>query len=256
MYQLLIVDDQAEQLKKYVRLFQQDFECFTASSGEAAIEIFQQEDPHIILCDVKMPGGMSGFELCQYIKSHSPQTIVVLISSYNNRTSRIKGYESRADEYLNKMTDDEEVYLKVRNLVYTKNNTPASFAGNKANPPEPEESFEGDITAIIRAFYKTPTHLRAMDKIDLTLISKEMHKSNRTIQRIFSKEIGSTFSDFHNQVRFSIAAKLLINSELSIKETAEQLGFCSPSVFSKGFKDMYNMTPSNYRHNYLQEDQE
>lgn len=251
IYKLLIVDDQKEQLKKYVRLFERDFECFTATSGEAALEIFKAEAPHTILCDVKMPGGISGFELCQQVKSLSPQTVVVLVSSYNNTATRIKGYESRADEYLNKMTDDQEVYLKVRNLLYTKNNIPASFPEHDTSSSESPNSFEDDVKKILIDYYKTPQHLRADEKIDLEVISQQLHKSSRTIQRDFSREANSTFSDFHNKIRLNLAASWLINTDKSIKEIAEQLGFASPSIFSRSFRLIHGLTPSKYRHNYL-----
>ena len=252
-YKLLIVDDQEQQLKKYARLFANDFECFTATSGEIAVEIFDNELPHIILSDVKMPGGMSGFDLCQKIKSYSPQTIIVLASSYNNTADRIKGYEARADEYLNKMTTDQEVYLKVRNLLFTKNNIPATFASEESEPLKSADSFEDDVRNILTSYYQTASHLRSADKIDLKIIAKTIHKSQRTVQRDFSKKIGCTFSDFHNNVRLDIAAHLLLNSDKSIKDIAEELSYSSPSIFSKNFKQVHGVTPSKYRYNYKEE---
>ena len=254
MYKILIVDDQEQQLKKSTQLFAESFQCLTAESGEAAIECFLKESPDVVLSDVKMPGGITGFELCQHIKSISPQTIVVLTSSYNNTSYRIKGYESRADEYLNKMMNDTEVFLKVRNLLYTKNNVPAVFPEDKINLEAPDNSFEEKAKLIISAYYSTPIHSRPTDKIDLRLISEKLYKSSRTVQRDFSKEVGSTFSDFHNSVRLNIASKLLINSEKSIKEIAEELSFGSPSIFSRQFKLVHKITPSKYRNNYLLEE--
>ena len=251
IYKLLIVDDDEQQLKKYSALFAQDFNCFTASSGEAAIEVFHDKAPHAILCDVKMPGGMSGFDLCQQVKSVSSQTIVILTSSYNNTSSRLKGYESRADEYLNKLTNDQELYLRVRNLVYTQNRVPASFPASETDSLKSVNVFEDDVKSILHEYYETPVHLRIALKIDLETISKRLHKSNRTIQREFLREVGCTFSDFHNQVRLSIAASLLINTDKSIKEISEELSFSSPSVFSKSFRLLYEVTPSKYRYNYL-----
>lgn len=254
-YKLLIVDDQEQQLKKYTKLFANDFECLTAMSGEAAIDLFHEAAPQVILSDVKMPGGISGFDLCQHIKSISPQTIVILASSYNNTASRIKGYESRADAYLNKRTNDREVYLKVRNLLYTKNNVMADFPTDETDELKSVNSFEEKAKSIISNFYRTPLHLRSREKIDLELVSKTLHKSSRTIQRDFSKEVGSTFSDFHNTVRLEIAADLLISTDQSINEVAEELSFGSPSIFSKSFKLLYKVTPSKYRHDYFQQEE-
>lgn len=250
-YKLLIVDDDVLQLKKFTTLFEEGFDCFDATSGEAAFEIFQQEAPHAILSDVKMPGGMSGFELCKRIKSISPQTIVMIVSSYNNTAMRILGYKSRADEYLNKTTGDQEIYLKVRNLVYTKYDIPAVFSSDEATPIKSINSFEDEVKAIIYEYYKTPAHFRSAVKIDLDTIAKKLHKSNRTIQRDFAREVGSTFGDFHNQIRLRMAAKLLINTDRSISEISEDLCFSSPSVFSQNFRAIHGVTPSKYRHNYL-----
>jgi len=254
MDKLLIVDDQEQEVKKYSRLFKADFECITALSGESALALFHEETPEFVLSDVKMPGGMSGFELCQQIKSESPKTIVVLVSSYNNTAYRIRGYESRADEYLDRNTSDQEVYLKVRNLLYTKNNIPATFTTSKTTELSNTNSFESDVKAMIIDYYQTPLHCRTKQKLDLEAVSKKLHKSVRTVQREFVKEVGCTFSDFHNNMRLRIAAELLISSEQSIKEIAETLNFSSPSSFSKSFRLVHNVTPSKYRYNYLQED--
>lgn len=250
-YKLLIVDDDVLQLKKFTTLFQEEFDCFDATSGEVAFEIFKKEAPHAILSDVKMPGGMSGFELCKCVKSVSPQTLVMIASSYNNTAMRILGYKSRADEYINKTLNDQEMYLKVRNLLYTKYNIPAVFPSNEATPLESINSFEDEVKAILYEYYETPIHFRSATKIDLDTIADKLHKSNRTIQRDFAREVGSTFGDFHNQIRLRIAAKLLINTDRSISEISEDLCFPSPSVFSQSFRAVHGVTPSKYRHNYL-----
>ena len=253
-YKLLIVDDDVLQLKKMSTLFKEGFECFEAASGEAAFDIFKQEAPHAILSDVKMPGGISGFELCKRVKSISPETIVMIASSYNNTAMRILGYKSRADEYINKTINDQEMYLKVRNLVYTKYNIPAVFSNDEATSLMSINSFEDEVKAILYEYYETPIHFRSATKIDLDTIANKLHKSNRTIQRDFAREVGSTFGDFHNQIRLRIAAQLLINTDRSISEISEDLCFSSPSVLSQSFRAVHGVTPSKYRHNYLDEE--
>ena len=254
MYKLLIVDDQSQQLKKYEQLFRYDFECFTAENGESALEIFNKETLDIILCDVKMPGGMSGFELCQQVKAVSPQTIVILTSSYSNTAYRIRGYEARADEYLNKMTSNQEVYLKVRNLLFTKKNIPASFREVEQIPATSINNFENDVRKHITEFYETPVDRRPTNKLDLDSLASALHRSSRSLQRDFARETGSTFSEFHTAVRVKLASRLLTQTDLSIKEVSEQLNFASPSTFSKSFRAFYDLTPSKYRHNARDDD--
>ena len=247
----MIIDDHPQVLKKYMRIFSPNFSCVTAASGEEGLELFKEIKPEIILCDVKMPSGISGLEVCKAVKLISPQTIVVLISSYNNNATRKEGLSYRADSYIDKLTSEEEILLSVENLYFTMKNIPLSLAEEKVARTRRVDSFEEQAREIIYSFYDCPVYMRSEEKLSIKLFIKKSVKSLRTLQREFLDKTGYTFTEFHNRIRIEIACKLLIDTKKPILEISEELCFGTPSAFSKAFKAATGLTPNRYRSNYV-----
>lgn len=79
---ILIVDDESSVLDVFLINFSERYEIFTASSGQEALDIFQQhEDIGVILSDYRMP-GMTGVKLLRKIYELAPDTIRILITAY------------------------------------------------------------------------------------------------------------------------------------------------------------------------------
>lgn len=73
--------------------------------------------PDVVLCDVMMP-GTSGFEFCRRLKSipHLQLIPLVLITSLDDRTDRIRGIEAGCDDFLRKPVDSLELSARIRSL--------------------------------------------------------------------------------------------------------------------------------------------
>ena len=83
--------------------------------------------------------------------------------------------------------------------------------------------------------------------ITLSHLAKFFNYSERQIQRIITTTTGMNFSENVKQIRMSHAAQMLSDSDLSVAEISELLGYCDTSNFRKVFKNFYNMTPQEYR---------
>lgn len=82
---------------------------------------------------------------------------------------------------------------------------------------------------------------------NLDKFSKEVYISKYHLIRKFKKENGITPIDYLNKYRLKIAVNLLLNTENSITEISNIVGFNSTNYFIKIFKKNYNMTPNVYR---------
>lgn len=85
------------------------------------------------------------------------------------------------------------------------------------------------------------------DHYTLTQISNSANISERECLRCFNKTLGLSPIQYLLKYRISVAARLLVDSQLSITEICQQVGFDSPSYFSKIFKRFLNCTPTQYR---------
>lgn len=96
-----------------------------------------------------------------------------------------------------------------------------------------------EILKYIDANYSMPLTLSCLaDRFDLSV---------SYIARLFKNELQTTSVDYINSVRISAACDLLLNTNHSIAEISEKVGFNNQHYFTIVFKKLYKMTPSQFR---------
>jgi two-component system, NtrC family, response regulator AtoC len=99
-YSILIVDDEALTLRTLSRgLRDEGFEVFTATSGEEALKLFQEEKPDLTLLDIVLP-GIDGVEVLRRIKSAGPASIVLMMSAYHMVDRAVEAMKLGAYDYV------------------------------------------------------------------------------------------------------------------------------------------------------------
>lgn len=123
-YKILVIDDDKELcalIKQSVAVESIDADhCYSGADGLAKL---QKNDYQLILLDVMMP-GLDGFQTMEKIRQKSSVPILMLTSK-NDSTSKIRGLRSGADDYLTKPFDMDELIARVVSLIrrYTRFNT-------------------------------------------------------------------------------------------------------------------------------------
>lgn len=117
MSTILLVDDEAKHLKALARVFFKGGHklCF-AASGEDAVKQVDTHHPELVVLDIMMP-GMDGFSTCERIKSRGGGAMVLMLSARFDLKDRMKGYAVRADDYMSKPFDPEELLAKAGILL-------------------------------------------------------------------------------------------------------------------------------------------
>lgn len=85
------------------------------------------------------------------------------------------------------------------------------------------------------------------DSVSLSELAERLFVSASTLSRAFKKETGIYFADYVNQVRMNAAVKQLLYTDNHITKIAVDSGFSNPSVFNRVFRDIYKMSPSDFR---------
>lgn len=88
---------------------------------------------------------------------------------------------------------------------------------------------------------------RCNENISFGDIAKELHYSLPYLSAKFKKEIGMTFTQFLKNIRMEKAASLLTDTNIPIKEIAEQSGYTDLNTFYSVFKQVMKVTPKEYR---------
>ena len=85
------------------------------------------------------------------------------------------------------------------------------------------------------------------DGANLSELAEQLYVSTSTLSRFFKKQTGIYFADYVIQIKIRYAMQDLLYTEKSIMKIAVDCGFSNASVFSKIFKEMYEVAPSDYR---------
>ncbi|HEV3406774.1 MAG TPA: HD domain-containing phosphohydrolase [Candidatus Dormibacteraeota bacterium] len=119
---VLVVDD-GEANRELIKACLGEVECEvrTAEDGVEALRSIERSRPDLVLLDVQMP-GMDGFEVCHRIKRLDGGSLlpVVMITSLNQTSDRVRSLTSGADDYMTKPVDRIELVARVRSALKLK----------------------------------------------------------------------------------------------------------------------------------------
>lgn len=88
--------------------------------------------------------------------------------------------------------------------------------------------------------------------ITLKDLARDFYFHENYLSRMIKQHCQVSFRDLLCQIRLKEAENLLINTELSVTEIAERVGYRKPNFFFKLFKEHYKMTPIKYRSKHMQ----
>lgn len=86
-----------------------------------------------------------------------------------------------------------------------------------------------------------------MEKITIEEIANEVGISQSHFMKYFKNTMGTSFIDYLNEYRLTMASRLLVSSDSSILAIAEEVGYDNLSYFNRTFKKRFAMTPREYR---------
>ena len=119
---VLVVDDESNNrllLKTY--LINAGYQVRLAKDGQEAFQILRNDLPDIIILDIMLP-NMSGYEVCQRIKSNKTTAIIpiILVTALRGTEERLQGIEVGADDFINKPFNRMELIIRVKSLLRIK----------------------------------------------------------------------------------------------------------------------------------------
>ncbi len=119
---ILIVDDDERNRKLLTALVRgEGYRAESVCSGKEAVARIAKEPPDLILLDIMMP-GMDGLEVTRHLKG-DPFTAtipIILVKSLTDKTTRLKGLEAGAEEFLTKPVERADLRARLRNLLRLK----------------------------------------------------------------------------------------------------------------------------------------
>ncbi len=244
---LLIVDDNAD-IRTYIKsIFEKDYQVIEAVNGKEGISKATEKIPNLIISDLMMP-ELDGFEFCNALKSdektsHIP---IIMLTAKADIRSRMEGLETGADDYLTKPFHKEEILVRVRNLISTREKLKKKY-GKEIVELKPDEIKVNSIDEAFIVKAKAVIERNLSDsQFDLTRFADEMAMSTVQLRRKIKALTNQTAVEFIRKYRLQRAANLLKQKAGNVSDIAYQVGFESLPYFTKVFQEEFEITPSEY----------
>lgn len=117
MFHILVVDDD-----KNIRILmkeileEENYTVSTAADGNAALEVMDKEHIDLVILDIMMP-NMDGYEFTKVLRECQNDLPILMVSAKQLPADRKKGYRLGIDDYMSKPVDEEEMLLRIKNLL-------------------------------------------------------------------------------------------------------------------------------------------
>lgn len=238
---VLLVDDSRDIRQYLTTILSADYDVREAADGNAGLQLAIGEVPDIVISDVKMP-SLDGMELCRRLKqeistSHIP---VILLTAQTKDDMRAEGYDCGADAYITKPFSSKVILARVRNLLDNRRQLKAVYSDGEAEELKPADA---DSRFIIDFHRVVKQHL-GDSSLSVETVSAELGLSRVQMYRKVKQLTGSTPVDLIRVTRLKKAEKLLRQKGRTVAEVSYEVGFSSPSYFTKCFKEYFNRLPS------------
>jgi DNA-binding response OmpR family regulator len=117
MTKVLVVEDDPGILRTVAdNLRFEHYEVITATDGETAYTLHQNEQPDLIVLDLMLP-RMSGLELCRRLRTADVQVPVLMLTARSQEADRVRGLDLGGDDYVTKPFSVPELMARVRALL-------------------------------------------------------------------------------------------------------------------------------------------
>jgi signal transduction histidine kinase/ligand-binding sensor domain-containing protein/DNA-binding response OmpR family regulator len=249
---LLIVEDNLEMQDFLLSLFQDNYRVHRANNGREALAFIKKIEPDAVISDVMMP-EMDGITLCKRLKtdintSHIP---LILLTAKTTVENTIEGLGMGADDYIPKPFHPDLLRLRVKKLIETRRILIEKYNTGQKIIPKDVTRNPLDEAFLQKTLDAINAHLND-EEFSVEELSKCVNMSRSNLFRKLKALTGQTPIEFIYHIRLKHAAGLVLERKLSVSEIAYQVGFQTPSAFSKSFKKQFGKTPTEYLTAYLQ----
>ena len=239
---VLIIDDNAD-IRSYVHgLLHFDYTVIEAADGSEGIRKAMKYVPDLIISDVMMP-GIDGIECCRRLKSelqtcHIP---VILLTACSLDEQRIQGYDGGADSYISKPFSSQLLLARVRNLIDSHRRLKQFFGAGQTLAKEDVCDMDKDFVEKFKALIDAKMGDSGLNVEDL---GKDMGLSRVQLYRKIKSLTNYSPNELLRIARLKKAASLLASSDMTVAEIGYEVGFSSPSYFTKCYKEQFGESPT------------
>jgi signal transduction histidine kinase/AraC-like DNA-binding protein/ActR/RegA family two-component response regulator len=247
---ILVVEDNRD-VANYIRNVLGDgYIILHALNGVEGFDMAEKYVPDLIITDLMMP-QKDGYALTADIRasvvaSHIP---IIMLTAKATGDDRKEGFKAGADAYLFKPFDEEELLVRVKQMLDSRAKLREIYSGavltGGFDSTASDKIADNDKDFIAHLSMVIGSHIDDEDYFPGKL-SQEMCLSVSQLNRKLKTMTGNTLSSFVMDARLRRAKLLLSKGGQSIKEVAFACGFSDLGYFSRSFKNAFGCAPSQF----------
>lgn len=249
---ILVVEDDTDLRGYIVKVLEKDYNILEAENGEQGYEIALRELPDFILSDIMMP-KVDGVEFLQNIKKNATTSHIpfILLTAKVNMESRLEGLRYGADDYITKPFSVKYLKARILNIIEQRRIIYQSFLSEETSPLVEDTHEVEVITTEDKTFIKTVKEIieKNIDNSEFVVedLTTEMLMSRTVFFKKMKSLTGLAPIEFIREVKIKYAAQMIVSKDYTIKEISFMIGISDTKYFTKWFKAIMGMTPSEYR---------
>ena len=247
---VVLITEDNDDILYYTGSVLRNFNIHYAHNGIEGMDVALAIMPDIIITDIMMP-ERNGLEFCNDIRnsnivSHIP---IIVVSAKSAQADRNEAFKAGANAYLTKPFDADELNNIINSILATRKAMQDNFVRNFSSASEKEvsemsQSDQQFISKVTDIVHNQMEHYC----VNINNIASAMGISQRQLNRKVSALTGDNISRYVLLVRMTYAKRLLdSDNNYTIAEVAMRCGFGENSNFTRSFKSIFNITPSQYR---------
>ena len=238
-FKVIVADDEKLIANNIARRIEESSPAFRviarAGSGTEALGLSRELLPDVVFSDIKMP-EMDGIELISRLRKEHPSILCVIVSGYSDFEYMKAAIQNSAVDYLLKPVNPEELQRLLQRLETT------LLAREQQVVPR-RESDAAALAESVRVYLQ-----ENYDKpVDFSALADSLAVSAPYLSKLFHEQTGSSPSKYLTEIRMRQAKKLLMDTNLTVREIAVRVGYPDPFHFSRSFKNVSGVSPVQFR---------
>ena len=250
MSTILIIEDEIQ--TKKVLLDSLRFEGFTAiaaANGKTGLDLAKKHRPNLIVCDIMMP-EMDGYEVLSALREHRSTTAIpIIFLTAKVTTSDLRlGMDLGAEDYLTKPCTVDRLLTAIDARLRRNRQLQQYYSTSIPDLPEniflePNKFAQSPRISAVFEFIEANYHR----PLQLKEVAAALGYSPAYLTDLVRRKTGRTVKQWIVERRMDCARKLLLSTEESITNIAEQTGYLDTGYFIRQFKQLHGTSPHQWR---------
>lgn len=267
MVHLLIADDELLERAVLYKTLHKNLgdKCtiFQAENGREALEIYEKQGVQVAILDIEMP-GINGIEAAERIREKDKECCIIFLTAFDEFAYARKAITVRALDYLLKPYDERELMLVVEEAMRLaeeaqkgRKDRYGELTGEAKEreilrmdgllPEEGREELENTRLSGVREAITRYIQENYMYDISMQELARMMNYSEPYFCKLFKQCFGQNFISYLTDYRVEEAKRRLKEPTANIKEIGRAVGYGNSNYFTKVFRRVTGISPTEYR---------